>query len=145
MRRMTAVDSLLWARNEVRFAARNADTNRLLAERVGIAASHAARAIGLLLHKELPDGEGLWIAPCRGVHTWGMRFAIDVIALDGRGRVVDLVQNLRPWRIRLPRRGSLSVLELPVGSIAHSQTRLGDCVVFEIVRSESHVTHDRAA
>jgi uncharacterized membrane protein (UPF0127 family) len=60
-----------------------------------------------------------------------MRFAIDVIALDRRGCVIDLVQNLKPWRVRLPRAGCVGVLELPVGSIAESGTRLGDAIQFE--------------
>lgn len=124
---------LTWAGRETCVAARNARTNRALAGRVAVAASRAARAVGLLRHQELPHGEGLWIVPSRGVHTCGMRFAIDVIALDARGRVIDLVENLKPWRLRLPRAGCLGVLELPVGSIAESETRIGDCVLFEAV------------
>src|ERR1700752_2796602 len=99
------MSSLIWARKGVSFSARNTNTGRLLAERVGIAATRATRAIGLLRHKELPEGEGLWIVPSRGVHTWGMRFAIDVIALDESGRIVDLAEDLKPWRMRLPRPG----------------------------------------
>jgi uncharacterized membrane protein (UPF0127 family) len=122
----------LWARHGVSFSARNANTGCVLAERVGIAATRRARAIGLLLRKTLPQGEGLWIVPSRGVHTCGMRYPIDVIALDGRGRVVDLVPEMKPWRIRLPRKGCLGVLELPSGTIEASRTRLGDAIVFEI-------------
>jgi uncharacterized membrane protein (UPF0127 family) len=124
---------LTWAGREACVAARNERTNRPLAGRVAIAATRAARAVGLLRHEELARGEGLWIVPSRGVHTCGMRFAIDVIALDARGRVIDLVENLKPWRMRLPRAGCLGVLELPVGSIAESQTKIGDSVLFEPV------------
>ena len=53
----------------------------------------------------LQPGEGLWIVPSRGVHTWWMRFPIDVVALDAHGWVVDLAESLQPWRVRLPRRG----------------------------------------
>ena len=139
------MNDVSWAGSGVRFAARNANTDRLLAARVEIAATRAARAVGLLLRKELPQDEGLWIVPSRGVHTWGMRFAIDVIALDGRGRVVDVVPDLKPWRMRLPRAGCIGVLELPVGSIAQSRTQLGDCVVFETPLGKSHVPDDRTA
>ncbi len=124
---------LTWAEREACVAATNARTNRPLAERVAVAASRRARAVGLLRHQDLPWGEGLWIVPSRGVHTCGMRFAIDVIALDARGHVIDLVQNLKPWRMRLPRAGCLGVLELPVGSIQESGTRIGDRVLFEKV------------
>lgn len=139
------MSDLLWPRNGVTFSARNGNSGCVLAKRVGVAATRRARAIGLLRHKALPEGEGLWIVPSRGVHTWGMRFAIDVVALDARGRVVDLVAGMKPWRMRLPRAGCVGVLELPSGTIARSGTRLGDEVVFEIVRDDSHVTDDRAA
>lgn len=139
------MNGLLWPRQGVVFSARNGTTDAVLAERVGIAATRRARAIGLLLHTALPAGEGLWIVPSRGVHTWGMRFAIDVVALDGRGRIVDLVADMKPWRMRFPRAGCMGVLELPAGTIALSGTRLADAVVFEIVRDGSYVTDDRAA
>jgi uncharacterized protein len=68
--------------------------------------------------------------PSRGVHTIGMRFAIDLVALDDRGIVVDSVTGLQPWRIRLPRRGTVGVLELPVGSLARSGTSVGHRIEF---------------
>lgn len=112
-------------------SALNTTTNRPLAGRVAVAATRASRAVGLLRHRELPQGEGLWIVPSRGVHTCWMRFAIDVVALDRRGQVIDLVENLKPWRMRLPRAGCIGVLELPAGSIAESGTKLGDSILFE--------------
>jgi uncharacterized membrane protein (UPF0127 family) len=54
-----------------------------------------------------------------------MRFTIDVIALDAEGTVVDVVANLKPWRFRLPRPGSLSVLELPAGTLHASRISIG--------------------
>jgi uncharacterized membrane protein (UPF0127 family) len=60
-----------------------------------------------------------------------MRFPIDIIALDERGVVIDRVVNLKPWRIRLPRRGTAGVLELPVGSVARSGTDLGHRIALE--------------
>ena len=102
----------------------------MVADRVGVAATRAARAVGLLSRSGLEPGEALWIVPSRGVHTWGMRFAIDVVALDERGVVIDCVSHLRPWRIRLPRRGTAGVLELPAGTLAASGTTLGHQLTF---------------
>ena len=93
--------------------ATNTNTGVVVADKVSVASTHAARAVGLLGRSGLDAGEALWIVPSRGVHTWGMRFAIDVVALDERGVVVDHVSQLKPWRIRLPRRGTAGVLELP--------------------------------
>lgn len=111
--------------------AKNLDTGSLVADRVGVAATRAARAVGLLKRSGLEPGEGLWIVPSRGVHTWGMRFAIDVLALDEHGVVIDRVVNLKPWRIRLPRPGTAGVLELPAGTLDRSGTDIGHRIEFE--------------
>ena len=128
---MNDTKDLITTRDGACVSVLNTTTNRPLAGRVAVAATRASRAVGLLRHRELPHGEGLWIVPSRGVHTCWMRFAIDVVALDRRGRVIDLVENLKPWRMRLPRPGCIGVLELPVGSIAESGTKLGDSILFE--------------
>lgn len=114
-----------------RLIARNTSTGKVIADRVGVAATRADRAIGLLSRSGLEPGEALWIVPSRGVHTWGMRFPIDVLALDGSGVVIDCVSQLKPWRIRLPRRGTAGVLELAAGRLAASGTRLGHRILFE--------------
>jgi len=119
-----------------RLVARNASVNTVIADRVGVASTHASRAVGLLTRSGLEPGEALWIVPSRGVHTLGMRFAIDVLALDEQGNVVDAVSNLRPWRVRLPRKGTAGVLELPAGTLQSSRTALGHKVVLEMQAQE---------
>src|SRR5437868_3932764 len=111
--------------------ARNLDTGSVIADRVNVADTRATRRAGLLNRDGLGQGEALWIVPSRGVHTIGMRFAIDVIALDERGVVIDRVENLVPWRIRLPRRGTAGVLELAAGTLARTGTGLGHRIEFE--------------
>jgi hypothetical protein len=120
-----------------RLIARNASLNTLIADRVGVAATRASRAVGLLSRSSLEPGEALWIVPSRGVHTWGMRFTIDVLALDEEGTVIDCVSNLRPWRIRLPRRGTAGVLELPAGTLQASGTSVGHRVLLEMSAMEA--------
>ena len=105
--------------------ATNLDTGALVADNVAVADTRATRAVGLLSRSGLNPGEALWIVPSRGVHTWWMRFTIDVLALNECGVVVDRVTGLKPWRIRLPRRGTAGVLELPAGCIAATGTELG--------------------
>jgi uncharacterized membrane protein (UPF0127 family) len=61
-----------------------------------------------------------------------MRFSIDLLVLDAAGRVVDVVADLKPWRLRLPRRWCSSALELAAGTIGRTGTQLGDEVVFEV-------------
>jgi uncharacterized protein len=120
-----------------RMVARNASVNKVLADRVGVADTRATRAVGLLSRTGLEPGEALWIVPSRGVHTWGMRFAIDVLALDEAGKVIDCVSNLKPWRLRLPRRGTAGVLELPAGTLAASGTAVGHQVLLEMAETRA--------
>ena len=105
--------------------ATNLDTGALVADNVAVADTRATRAVGLLSRSGLNPGEALWIVPSRGVHTWWMRFTIDVLALNESGVVVDRVAGLKPWRIRLPRRGTAGVLELPEGAIVATGTEIG--------------------
>ena len=113
------------------FIARDVQTGAIVADRVVIATTHAERAVGLLKHDRLEPGEGLLIAPCNGVHTCFMRFSIDILAMDKDGVVVDAVSTLKPWRMRLPKRGAFSVLELPAGTLAKTQTQVGHRIVID--------------
>jgi len=120
-----------------RMVARNTSIGRVLADRVGVADTRGARAVGLLSRTGLEPGEALWIVPSRGVHTCWMRFAIDVLALDEAGTVIDCVSNLKPWRLRLPRRGTAGVLELPAGTVQASGTAVGHHVLLEMAEARA--------
>ena len=106
------------------------DTGAVLASNVVVAATRATRAVGLMSRENLEPGEALWIVPSRGVHTCWMRFPIDVIALDDKGVIIDRVVNLKPWRIRLPRRGTAGVLELRAGSLDAAGAHIGHRIEF---------------
>lgn len=68
--------------------------------RVHQARSWAARRDGLAGLPELPGHLGLWIAPCRSIHTLGMRFALDLVWLDGHDTVIGVAHAVTPWRLR---------------------------------------------
>ena len=107
------------------FVARDVENGLIVANRVTVASRRLERAVGLLGRTHLEAGEALWITPCHGVHTWFMRFTIDVIAMDADGVIVDAVSMLKPWRMRLPRPGSHSVLELPAGTLLAAPVKVG--------------------
>ena len=73
----------------------------------------------------LEEGEGLWIVPCEGVHSFFMKFAIDVVFINKKRVVTKLRPNMVKSRIALSLRAH-STLELPVGMIQKSQTAVGD-------------------
>jgi uncharacterized protein len=99
-----------------------------LATQVTLAATHWSRFRGLMCTPaaEFRTGDGLWIVPCRGVHTFAMRFPIDVLYLDGRKRVVHIEENMRPWRVAKVSLRAASVLELPGDTLRSHQTAVGD-------------------
>lgn len=101
----------------------------VLAAKANVADTSEKRRTGLLKHTGLGEGEGLWIKPSEGVHTFGMKFAIDVIFVSKKGVVLKLRPNMVRRRIALCLRAS-SVVELPVGVIAASQTAAGDQLEF---------------
>ena len=57
------------------------------------------RLFGLALRARPPDGWALLFPRCRSVHTFGMRFAIDVVFLDAQGRVLAIESGVRPGRV----------------------------------------------
>lgn len=113
------------------FIARDVETGLIMANRVTVASRRIDRAVGLLGRTRLEVGEALWITPCHGVHTWFMRFSIDVIAMDADGVIVDAVSVLKPWRMRLPKPGACSVLELPAGTLLNAQTKIGHRIAIQ--------------
>ena len=99
-----------------------------LADDVALADTHWSRLRGLMGRDadSFRSGTGLWIVPCHGVHTMGMRFPIDAVYLDQDKTVVHVEENLRPWRVAPVRLKASSVLELPTSTVSQTRTALGD-------------------
>ena len=72
----------------------------MLADRADIADTSAKRRTGLLKHTGLAPGEGLWIVPCEGVHTFRMKFAIDVVFLNKKRKREEVRPNMAKRRSR---------------------------------------------
>ncbi|MBI4321033.1 MAG: DUF192 domain-containing protein [Chloroflexi bacterium] len=104
----------------------NVETSTTLADRAELASGLIQRAVGLLGRKHLEQGEGLIIRPCNSVHTFFMRFPIDVIFLDKQGRAIKLLPDLAPFRLSPIVFGSSLVIELPAGTIERSGTKAQD-------------------
>lgn len=68
--------------------------------RIVEARTRRARGRGLARMEAMPADLGLELAPCRSVHTFGMRFALDLIWLDAAGRVVRVDVDVPPRRLR---------------------------------------------
>ena len=106
----------------------NRTRSAYLATELDIASTHWSRFCGLIARdpQNFRTGQGLWITPCKGVHTWGMRFPIDVLYLDREKVVLHLEEDLKPWRFAPVRRKAASVLELPGKTVSTTGTSVGD-------------------
>ena len=87
------------------------------------------RLFGLLGQKSLSQDEGLLISPSSGVHTFGMSFPIDIVALDSNNCVIGAFRNVGPRAIRGLSLKTRSVLELPAGQIQACDIDLGHQLV----------------
>ncbi len=109
---------------------------------IKMANSFRTRMLGLHTDRQLHFGDGVWLVPCNSVHTIGMRSSIDVIFLNTGGRIVRVVENLRPGRIvwRVPE--AHSALEVPAGVVRSGETQVGDQV--EFVEDVSRLSRDES-
>ncbi|MGH9467698.1 MAG: DUF192 domain-containing protein [Terriglobales bacterium] len=109
-----------------------------LASELGVADTFLTRLCGLLATPApaFGHGRGLWITPSQGVHTFGMRYAIDALYLDRSFRIIHIHTGLRPWRVGVIRRKAAGVLELPAGTVQRTLTRVGDQVGFTTIGDE---------
>jgi uncharacterized membrane protein (UPF0127 family) len=103
----------------------NQRTGVIVAQELELAADSKTRNRGLLGRSGLADGSALIIAPCNAVHTFFMRFTIDVVFVDRQGHVLKLCHHLKPWRIGVGVRG-FAAIELAAGAIDRSQIVAGD-------------------
>jgi uncharacterized protein len=89
----------------------------LVCERCVVAASPLARMKGLLGRDSLDPGEGILLRPAGSIHMFFMRFSIDAIFCDRELAVIDVVRDLRPWKMAA-RRGAKVVIEVSAGAAA---------------------------
>ncbi len=102
-----------------------------VAANVRVARTFWQRTRGLLGETGLAPGAALWIqgtaiVPCNSIHTFFMRFAIDVVFVDRQLRVKKVFRDLGPWRMTMPAEGAFSVFELPAGALKSASVEVGD-------------------
>ncbi|MFN7648185.1 MAG: DUF192 domain-containing protein [Acidobacteriota bacterium] len=109
---------------------RNVTRGTVVASEADIADTSAKRRAGLLSRTGLAPGEGLWIVPCEGVHTFAMKFPIDVVYLSKSRKVLKIRDRMKRSRISFCLTAH-SVLELAAGRAAETGTVVGDQLEFE--------------
>jgi uncharacterized membrane protein (UPF0127 family) len=111
-------------------ALRNARTGVVVARRLETAFDSRARNRGLLGRTGLEPDQALVIAPCNSVHTFFMKFTIDVVFVTRDGTVRRISAGLRPWRIAASPT-SFAVIETGAGVIARAGLACGDALVID--------------
>jgi uncharacterized protein len=109
----------------------NATKGAVLADEAVIAGTFFKRIRGLLANKEFKSGQAMVIKPCNSIHTFFMRFPIDVLFVDKNNKIIDAVSRLIPFRISKMYFNAAYVVELPVGSINTTSTSAGDSLKIE--------------
>jgi len=109
---------------------RNQTRDAVLGRAVDVADSSDTRRVGLLKHERLERGEGLWIVPCESVHTFFMKFPIDLVYLDKKRKVRKVRKAVPPWRLSACLTAH-SILELPAGTAEETGTQAGDVLEIE--------------
>jgi uncharacterized membrane protein (UPF0127 family) len=103
---------------------RNERSDRVVAAHIVCAFDSRARRTGLLNRTSMAD-EAMVIAPTNAVHTWFMRFPIDIAFVAKDGTVLKTYEAVPPWRIAAWWRG-YAAIELCAGALAASGTVAGD-------------------
>lgn len=111
-----------------------------LVSQVSVADNFFARAQGLLLGSPLRVNQALLIPGCSSVHTFFMRYAIDLIFIDAQNSAIEVRKNVVPWCCAINWKAR-AVLELPAGSEAARRLRLGDNLCF--IKEEQYATDAR--
>jgi uncharacterized membrane protein (UPF0127 family) len=101
-----------------------------LGDVVELADTSPKRRTGLLKHERLDPGHGLWIVPCESVHTFFMKFPIDLVYVDRSYKVRKVRHAVVPWRMSACL-SAHSVIELPAGTAEQSGTQAGDELTVE--------------
>lgn len=108
----------------------NQSKDTVLAEEIIFADNPLARIKGLLGRKDFPAGQALIIRACNSIHTFFMRFPIDVLFVGQDNRVIHSICGLKPFRLTRIYFQASYVVELPGGTLDNSQTKVGDLLSF---------------
>jgi hypothetical protein len=117
----------------------NATKKTVVSDNCHFANTVLKRVVGLLNRGRFDKGEGLLLDRCYGIHTFGMRFPIDVLFLDKDLCVIRAVKALSPYRTCVVKK-SVYVLEVPVGAVDASRTGEGDQIQIRTANSDTTTT-----
>ena len=105
-------------------------TQAVIVENLRVANKPWSRICGLLFKPALTSNQGLALIPCNSIHSLGMRYAIDVIYLDKKNRVVKCSSDFKPNSLGPVVFKSRAVIEMPAGKLRGLDIQIGDQLNF---------------
>jgi len=99
--------------------------------RIRYADTFRLRLVGLLGRSSLASDEGLLLQPGGSIHTFFMRFSLDLVFLGDQHRVLRICEGVGPWQVRLAPKGTRSVLEIAEGNVKRTGIHLDDLLLFD--------------
>lgn len=115
----------------------NSSNGTVLANHTEVAGNFKERLKGLMGRSVLNHGEALILMPCNCIHTCFMNFPIDIIFIDQEMNVLQVLENMQPFRLSPVVAGSYMVAEFPAGLLAETGTRAGDQLQFIVKEAAS--------
>ena len=109
----------------------NTRNGKVVADQLLRAFDSESRRTGLLQHRSLPPSTAMVIAPTNAIHTFFMKFSIDIAFVSKEGRVVKIRSHVPAWRMTGALR-AYAVLELAAGALAKSDTQVGDRLAVDL-------------
>ena len=98
---------------------------KILSNDILLAEDFMSRLIGLMFKAKIEGADGLMIDPCRSIHTFFMRYSIDVVFISQKNSVVKIIRDLKPWRLTWIYWRATKTLELPAGNLPQD-LKVGD-------------------
>jgi uncharacterized membrane protein (UPF0127 family) len=87
--------------------------------------------MSIMRKKEFRKGQAMILKPANSVHTFFMRFPIDLLFIDKENKVIKAISSLNPWRISAIYFRSRLAIELPAGVIQSTSTQEGDILLLQ--------------
>lgn len=117
------------------FKITNMSNGNIIADQAAYADTFISRLRGLMFRNNFNKGEALVIIPCNSIHTFWMKFPIDVVFLSKENTVIYIIENFQPNKISPLFRKAHSVVELPIGTIKECSIKQGDVFAFDKIKN----------
>lgn len=107
---------------------KNALNSQVLFENLIQAESSVQRGVGLLGKQSLPQEDAMYFASAHMVHTWFMKFSIDCVFVNKKGKIIKIYHNVKPWRFVGPVWGAPDIIEMAAGVAKLKNLNEGDVI-----------------